>query len=196
MERVVEKALKYIEGKINAKKSKTIFKLAISGGKTPQPLLQALSFSNNIDWSYIEIFMTDERLLPHNHIDSNYRFLYENLIKNVGARAFHYIDDMGSYSLLLKDSFDLIVLGMGEDGHIASIFPDPEYEIYSNNGLAVKTKSFSYPYYRVSISMEVINSAKDIILFIKGKKKLDVLKNKKGLPIDKVSDFELFSDSV
>jgi len=193
---ISQRALKYIEDLIMSKKG--VFKLALSGGRSPKPLLQALRVSNVIDWSKVEIFMVDDRVVPPAHPKSNYLFLDQNLIRHIDCKIYHGIDSLEDYSKLLEEPLDLIILGLGEDGHTASIFPDADYEVYSMNRKALKTYCPRHPYERISMSLDVINTAKDVFFFVTGSSKLDIIKsllNKEGdFPAEKVKATALFTD--
>ena len=122
---------------------KNEFNLAISGGNTPKNLYNLLGseYKDSISWQHIHIFWCDERCVPKDHPDSNYNMAYNNLISKITIpnRNIHrIITEMENprksaldYEYLLQESllksskhtFDLMLLGMGEDGHTASLFP-------------------------------------------------------------------------
>jgi 6-phosphogluconolactonase len=120
-----------------------IFRFALSGGSTPRALYTLLGQVRDVPWDRIELFWGDERFVPHNSADSNYRMVRETLLAG-GAKpkAVHPIpadgtpgDAAARYEALLKREysadalvpdrplFDLNLLGLGEDGHIASLLP-------------------------------------------------------------------------
>ncbi len=120
------------------------FSLALSGGSTPQRLYRLLSspdWRGQIDWHRVHIFLADERFLPLDHPDSNYRMVRETLVDPLGpalpsanlhpmptdgtveASADRYTAELRQFFGDAPPRFDLIVLGMGPDGHTASLFP-------------------------------------------------------------------------
>src|SRR3954471_13123973 len=116
------------------------FSLALSGGSTPKLLHQVLAekYRDAIDWLKVEIFFGDERCVPPDHPESNYRMVAETLLSKVpipGANVYRMRGEIDpneaakEYGLMLKEKFgeegglDLTLLGMGEDGHTASLFP-------------------------------------------------------------------------
>ncbi len=106
--------------------------LVLAGGATPRPIYQRLA-ELQYDWRAVQVFFTDERCVPREHPDSNYRMAYETLLGKVPARAYPFPadDDWYSYELLLHQlfddleapPFDLAFMGLGADGHTASLFP-------------------------------------------------------------------------
>jgi 6-phosphogluconolactonase len=107
-------------------------RLALAGGSTPRPLYEALATVDH-DWAATDIFFTDERCVPPDHSGSNYRMAYEALLSKVPARIHRMPGetcDTDAYERELRAffgdapvAFDLVILGLGEDGHTASLFP-------------------------------------------------------------------------
>ncbi len=106
--------------------------LALSGGSTPAPVYAALALLVP-DWRAVELFFCDERCVPPEHRDSSYRLVRESLLDRIpGAppRVHRMLGELADrdvaaqdYEALLPDALDLLILGVGEDGHTASLFP-------------------------------------------------------------------------
>src|SRR4051812_38199724 len=115
------------------------FVLALSGGNTPRKLYKILATADGIDWRHVEIFFSDERMVPLGSADSNYRMARETLLDQVpipSAQVHAVPTDLlpdeaaAAYEAILRTvlgqaepRIDLALLGMGPDGHTASIFP-------------------------------------------------------------------------
>src|SRR5688572_4205602 len=110
--------------------------LCLAGGSTPRPVYEALAeppLQGAIPWDRVQVFFGDERAVPPDHPDSNFRMVSEALIQRVDipARSVHRMkgeaDDLeraaDDYAALLPDALDVLVLGIGPDGHTASLFP-------------------------------------------------------------------------
>ena len=120
------------------------FSVALAGGNTPRRIYELLAterFKKRVEWSQVHFFFGDERCVPPDHPDSNYRMAYEALISQVSipAKNVHRIFGEGNasenarayenelrtfFAGLAWPRFDLVLLGMGEDGHTASLFPN------------------------------------------------------------------------
>lgn len=172
------------------------FTIALSGGKTPVGFYRELACCNQgIAWEKIHIFLADERFVPFDDEASNYRMIKENLLDSVAVPAenIHPIStqetspDLSakSYEAHLRDffklrlgerpTFYLIMLGIGEDGHTASLFPDTvSWTEKDRLVVAVRSKKLSSE--RISLSLPVINSAKNIIFLVSGKRKARIIK--------------------
>jgi 6-phosphogluconolactonase len=112
------------------------FSLAVSGGKTPRPMFEKLG-GTDVDWERVEIFQVDERVAPDGDPDRNLTMLWEALPNAAVARLRPMPvvqDDLdaaaASYEAMLPESLDLVHLGLGPDGHTASLVPgDPVLEV-------------------------------------------------------------------
>jgi len=162
-----------------------ICRIALSGGTTPEPLYKALSKIKTIDFSKIEFYQVDERYIPHDNNNSNYKLINETLIKPLGSKLknFHYFDTTLTVKKCINDylnkikniEFDLIILGMGTDGHIASLFPDNKKDLDNQNpAIHTVTKKFTIKD-RLTISLKKIKESSVILLLLKGDDKKNVL---------------------
>jgi 6-phosphogluconolactonase len=178
----------------NAIASRGRFTIALSGGNTPRSLYELLAreYSTAIDWKHIQIFWGDERNVPHDDLDSNYRMAKESLIDHIDIplENIHAVPILMSetaeavairYASVLQDifgqgipEFDLILLGLGNDGHTASLFPGMS-EQEMNNGLVIATHSPVKPFDRISLTLLVINKARNVFFLVLGSDKATIL---------------------
>jgi 6-phosphogluconolactonase len=170
------------------------FTVALSGGNTPKRFFVLLStpeFSQNINWKKVFIFFSDERYVPHNNEESNFKMAKQSLLdhisipkKNVFAiptsstpakDAVAYEASVKKITGDAKFAFDLILLGMGADGHTASLFPGTEI-LQENKRLVKEVFLPEKNIYRISFTLPLINRAKQILILVNGKEKEVVLK--------------------
>jgi len=174
-----------------------VFSAALSGGSTPRTFLEMLAnpeFSQRIQWESVHLFQVDERCVPPDHLQSNYRMINGRLLRLVPAAAdnFHRMQaeledrDAASaqYELQIREtlapaeghlpSFDLIFLGLGSDGHTASLFP-------GTAALAESSKWVCPNYveklqmHRLTLTYPVLNAAREVIFLVAGSGKAEVL---------------------
>jgi len=168
----------------------TTFTVALSGGSTPKLLFNCLAENQSKSdiWEKVEFYWGDERCVPPNNADSNYKMTKEHLLDKIEipGKNIHRIlgenepqDEARRYSdLLLKNLsvknrlpvFDLIILGMGEDGHTASIFPNQMDLLDSKNICAVAEHPVSGQK-RITLTGAVINNANEIAFLVTGENK-------------------------
>ena len=164
--------------------------MAVSGGSTPVPLFVALSHLV-IDWSKVDLTLVDDRWVESGHKGGNELLVKSHLIKNKAGNvnfiplknnALTAKEGQASSEEALKSftlPFDIVVLGMGADGHTASLFPCSE-EIRSamdldNNDCLVATTPISAPYERLGMTAKSIMDAKRVFLHLNGSSKLHTL---------------------
>lgn len=169
------------------------FTVALSGGNTPKRLYQLLAtpeFSRNIDWGKVLLFWGDERFVAHTHDDSNYKMVKENLLEHITIpkKNIFPVPTKGrpeacsiQYETTIKNiigakySFDLILLGMGDDGHTASLFPQTEI-LKERKRLVKEVWVKNKKAWRISFTYPLINRSKEVLFLIAGESKAPVLK--------------------
>ena len=185
------------------------FSLVLSGGNTPKDVFIELSkkkYLNQINWKKVHFFWLDDRCVHLKSEHSNYRLAHELLISKMNEiGSINYINGDLSPVDSLKDyrekifnyfgkdkiSFDFILLGMGLDGHVASIFPSSN-EFSNKHNIVVKTKKKHNNYKRISFTLKTINNAKFNLLIVNDQHKWLILKNKdKDLPINNIKIDEI-----
>jgi len=171
------------------------FTIALSGGNTPRTLYETLArdYASVIDWKHVHLFWGDERNVPLSDLESNFRMVKESLLdriqiplENVHAVPI-LMEDIAEavairYAAVLQDvfgqgipEFDLILLGLGNDGHTASLFPGmSEQEMM--NGIVIATRSPVKPSDRISLTLSVINNARNVFFLVAGQEKKQILK--------------------
>jgi 6-phosphogluconolactonase len=173
------------------------FTAALSGGSTPKALyslLAAPEYKESIPWSKVHLFWGDERCVPPDHQDSNYRMAREALLskitiptdnvhrmageKDPQVAAAEYEEQLKMFFQLTAGAlprFDLILLGIGEDGHTASLFPG-NAALEETQRLVVAPYIEKFQTYRITLSLPVINEAAVILFLIAGKSKSAIVK--------------------
>lgn len=175
--------------------------LLVSGGNTPKLFFKKLS-KIDIEWEKVTIGLVDERWVENDSKDSNAFLVKENLLVNSASKANFvglFVKGVSADSAqiicskIYKKEFegiDVLVLGMGTDGHTASLFPYNEklkeaYDLTKEN-FCISIEPKTAPYERMSLTLKKILEAKNIILHIEGKEKLEVYDSaKKENDIDK-----------
>lgn len=175
-----EEIVNKLENSINEKGSASIL---VSGGNTPKPLFEKLS-TKDIDWTKVKIGLVDERWVDENHQDSNAKLVKDFFLKNKASKAvfipLHQNNlevnkaEASCSSLVEKEFFpcDVLILGMGEDFHTASLFPNNDK---LKKALDLENKSFcvsmtpkTAPHDRMSLTLSAILKAQNIYLHIQG----------------------------
>lgn len=163
-----------------------VAKLAVPGGTTPAPFMQALAHAD-LDWSHVHVTLTDERQVPADNARSNAKLLRENFLEQGAEAQFHglFDGDSGNLPAVSRDvqqsclPLDVCVLGMGVDGHFASLFPEAEQLMQgldpTNPDVVLAITAHNIPEPRLSLSLGAILSATHIHLLITGTAKKQVL---------------------
>ena len=153
--------------------------LVVSGGSTPLQLLSLLS-ETDIDWAKVVVLLADERWVDVRHDDSNERVIRTLLLRNraAGAEFFSLVGELQNadgnvLSLLDMPRFDVVILGMGEDAHTASLFPCSEEiaEGLETDQGALITRPTTAPHQRISLSKRRLQNTEYGALHIVGDRK-------------------------
>ncbi len=186
-------------------KNKGYFSAALSGGKTPVTFYKKLSGGGTLPWDNTHIFIVDERFVPYESDENNYHMINRMLLRHVGIRpknihpiltsefspqtsAERYEADIISYCKTVRTKlpqFDFIVLGIGEDGHTASLYPDTPALKEKQRFAVCITPSDKTKRERITLTLPVINNARNIIFLAAGENKAkivrEVIKEKNSL---------------
>lgn len=180
-----------------------LFTIVLSGGKTPKPLYEKLAAPPHVarmPWSRIHLFWGDERCVPFDHPEGNFSMAFHALISKVPIppQNVHRIpaeieppgDAAEAYERMLREffgfpeeaglipTFDLILLGVGKDGHTASLFPgDQALEEEKRWVAAVLTPHGSPPVPRITLTLPVINRARCVLFVVSGSGKRGVVRS-------------------
>ncbi len=187
----------FIQASAQACTERGRFLAALSGGTSPLKLYQLLAespYREQVDWPRVHIFWGDERCVPVEDLENSYRQAHDVLLGRVPipSENIHRIHSeldpeaaAADYARLLKDfaappldwpRFDLVLLGMGNDGHIASLFPGSEVDAPGAT-MAVTGQYQDRPARRVTLTAAVFNAARRIIFLISGESKSKTLAN-------------------
>jgi 6-phosphogluconolactonase len=170
-----------------------VFSVALSGGSTPKMLYAGLAEPDRqqgIDWAKIHLFFGDERHVPPDHPDSNFLMVKNTLVDEVSIpaenvhrvraemeprmAAFSYEDELRAFFSGDWPRFDLVLLGMGNDGHTASLFP-------KTTGLNEEQRWFianplpSQAGWRLTLTKHAINAARKVVVLVSGGSKAEML---------------------
>ena len=172
------------------------FRLALAGGNTPRLLYERLAqspFREQIDWARVEIFFGDERCVSPDHPDSNFRMANESLLRRVSIppgrihRIRGEIEPIRAareYEATLKaafgdaqPAFDLLLLGLGEDGHTASLFPGSSALKHQRHWVTAVEHHRPPPplVTRISLTLPALNAAREIWFLVSGAGKAGIL---------------------
>lgn len=200
---LVDSAARYIvAAAVASVYERGFFTFVLAGGNTPRKLYEVLSepvFSDSIPWHRTQIFFGDERCVPPGHDLSNYRMAHESLLSRVPVPAMnvHRIrceetsprEAAESYEREIHDfcrlcdmdyigmpSFDLILLGVGADGHTASLFPGAD-TLDEKHRLVVDTTAPAYApvSYRITMTLPVLNAARKVLFLAAGDEKKETV---------------------
>jgi 6-phosphogluconolactonase len=177
------------------------FSLVLAGGNTPRKLYELLAvppYTDTIPWRNMHIFWGDERWVAPNHPDSNFNMAEQSLLAKIDIPAvnIHRIRtdlptpeaaaaayekellDFFSNAAQTNPGFDMVLLGMGKDGHTASLFPDsPALNITDRLVAAVRAPNASPPVDRITLTLPALNKASDVLFLISGQVKIEIMQS-------------------
>lgn len=183
-------AAHFIELAQEAIDSNDKFTVALSGGSTPKKIYSILSkkYKSAIDWSKVFLFFSDERMVPMDHPDSNYKMAMDAGLSTLAIpkdQIFPMATDkdikkcVEAYEKQIEehvgpDLFDLVMLGVGEDGHTASLFPETEaLEVHKK---AVVSNFVPHKAsWRITLTFNCINNSSHICFYVLGTSKQDIV---------------------
>lgn len=184
-----------------ARRARGAATLAVSGGSTPRLMFQTMAKSR-FDWSHIDLFQVDERCVPPDHEQSNFRMIREALLDHIhlahgqihrieaelvpDEAAVHYADDIRDALKLQSGElpvFDVIQRGMGPDTHTASLFPG-EPLIQNLTGIAAAVWVEKMKQHRVTLLRGVLERARYTVMLVSGEDKAEGLKQVLTRPRD------------
>ncbi len=185
---------KFVELAAQATAASGRFTVALSGGSTPRELYEQLAsnaYRGRIDWSHVQVFWGDERAVPPESPDSNYRMSWQTLLAHVpipqenvhriqAERGAQQAADEYEQALVQvfgagMPRFDLVLLGMGANGHTASLFPHtPVLAEQRRRCAAVWVPELNT--YRITLTAPVLNNARTVIFLVAGRDKAATLR--------------------
>ncbi len=172
--------------------------VALAGGSTPAETYRLLSHPprvGEVNWHKLRLFLSDERWVPSSDAQNNFKMISETLLARIppnSAQSFPVDTSLGSpqdavkkYDEIVRENvrtgsdglpcFDIVLLGIGEDGHIASIFPDSSLLSQTNSLYAAVQQPWDNRY-RVTLTPRMIMCARRVIALAKGKAKAEIVK--------------------
>jgi 6-phosphogluconolactonase len=154
--------------------------LALAGGNTPRRIYEELA-TLALDWTRVDVFFGDERCVPPDHPDSNFRMAREALLDRVHAPRVYRMQGeredreaaAAEYAALLPDALDVIILGMGEDGHTASLQPGQDWSRATGRTVIAVADFPKPPPFRLSITPDTIWAARARLVLATGEGKAE-----------------------
>lgn len=196
-ELILALAERFAELAQNIQKAKGSFAVALSGGSTPKPLYELLAtppLSDKIPWSHGYFFMVDERCVPQTSSENNFKMIFESMLSKVpvlDANIFpvHFQDvdpqraaddyeervrkafklDAGPFP-----AFDIVLLGLGDDGHTASLFPGTD-ALKDTSRVVVANYVDKLNQHRITLTQPAINNAEHVYFLVSGQSKAEIV---------------------
>ena len=176
-------------------RERRLFRVLLAGGTTPKALYTLLAspaYRSRVDWDRLVFFFGDERAVPPDHPQSNYRMANEALFRPVGIveSSIHRMEAEGedlnaaaaAYEDVLRASFgsvprfDLVLLGMGADGHTASLFPGSPLLKEHSRWVAPVLDAPKPPARRLTVTLPVLNAGHQVLFLVAGRPKAAALR--------------------
>lgn len=164
--------------------------LCLTGGSTPRPIYQALAHETSLEWSRVRFYFGDERSVPPTHADSNFRMASETLLEPLhisprhiarlrgelapDAAAAEYESQLRAQFPDNRCAFDLLLLGMGDDGHCASLFPNTP-ALKESQRWVVSNPVEKLHTTRLTLTFSALNGAREVLFLVNGAKKAPAL---------------------
>ena len=169
------------------------FNVALAGGSTPGPVYELLAAGSDIDWQRTRIYWSDERCVPPEHAESNYRMVRETLLDRLPqepglvARLSSELspeEAAQAYEQTIRETvpaeengiprFDMILLGMGDDGHTASLFPRSK-ALNEAHRLVVADYVSKFDAFRLTFTYPLLNAGRHVLILVSGSSKASTL---------------------
>jgi 6-phosphogluconolactonase len=188
----------FTDAAVKAATARGVARIAISGGTTPKAMFALLAdpagpFLKQVPWDKIELYWVDERCVPPDNVESNYRMTKEAMLSKVPlpAERIHRMEGelepevaAARYESTIRNTFklegaqtptfDLVLLGMGDDGHTASLFPHTE-ALNEMSHIVVPNHVPQKDAWRITLTWPVINQGREVAFLIEGAGKAQVL---------------------
>ena len=185
---LIQKFIRLFNNKIRNNKKRR-FSFVLTGGESPIRLYKFLAKNKKIPWNKVDFFIGDERYVNETSKNSNINMCKKYLLNKIKIsnkqiykistnhkKIYNSVNDYNNkikkYFFNKKVSFDLILLGIGNDGHIASLFNNNIKKKSNKNIISVKKKDF----FRISLTLKCINNSKAIFLWAPGKEKKQIVR--------------------
>ena len=198
----------FIKQKLELCSNKPIVNIALSGGSTHLPILNILK-DYNLKWDTFNFFLVDERVVNVNSSQSNYKNINEIFFQYISSKSYPILKEELSLDEIVLEyekqirynvnftsenqpKFDIVILGMGEDGHTASLFPNSD-ALSEKKAFFIKNYVLTLDSFRVTLTYPALSSSEELIVLIKGENKLKVFKKAingtgEDYPISKLLD--------
>ena len=200
-------ALEFVARAREAVEARGLFTVVLSGGSTPETLYSLLAddpqLYSAVAWEKVHFFFSDERHVPPDHPDSNYGMVHRALLSKIPAppgNAHRMVTELSDAGLVADQCeqvlreffrlrpgefpcFDLVLLGLGGDGHTASLFPGSE-ALQETVRLAVAARVEALQTWRITLTLPVLNNATEVAFLVSGAGKAEALRNVLECPTD------------
>jgi 6-phosphogluconolactonase len=165
--------------------------LALSGGSSPQALYAALA-RRPVAWAHVDLFFVDERAVAADHPDSNFAMAHEALLRHIALRNLHRMQAERAdreaaareYAARLPEAIDVMLLGVGDDGHTASLFPGHDWSQPAGSRVLITRPTRPPPHERMTLAPEVIRGAVARLVYVTGAGKAEIVRQALEEPPD------------